>query len=353
MVSAARSSVWVRMAVSTLVAAGVLWWTITGMQAQLSEAHPGVRLREAMAQAIRGVPWSAVLVYSLGFLALHLVRVVRWLAQLRPLGLTDERFGWSASLVGLAATAFLPLRLGELVRPAWLARGGEVSVAAALGTTVLERVVDGLLVTLVFFGAVVMAPGAVPLFIETAGYVSLAVFAGVGGAIVLAARRPSTLSWVLRTLGRVSPSIAARLSTLMTEFLSGASELKGAGAWPRYIAWTFVYWGLNGVTTWYWLRAFGFELPWYAGFGIVATLVVGIMLPSGPGFLGNFQVFLMAGVAMWLRAPLEADAAAAAFACALTMNGLQLFVQGGAALVGAGGRIVDSRKKNRSSRDPS
>lgn len=341
------------MAISILVAVGVLWWTVAGMQAQLSEAHPGLRVGEAMAQAIRAVPWSAVLVYSLGFLALHLVRVVRWLAQLRPLGLTDERFGWSASLVGLAATAFLPLRLGELVRPAWMARGGEVSFAAALGSTVLERVVDGLLVTLVLFAAVVMAPGAVPLFIETAGYLSLAVFTGVGGAIVLAAQCPSVLAWGLGLLGRVAPRLAARLSTLMAEFLKGASELTGAGAWPRYVLMTLVYWGLNGLTTWYWLRAFGFELPWYAGLGIVATLVVGIMLPSGPGFLGNFQVFLMAGVAMWMTAPLEADAAAAAFACALTMNGLQLLVQGLAALVGAGGRIVDSRNEDRSPRDPS
>ena len=56
------------------------------------------------------------------------------------------------SSVGFMAILALPARLGEFVRPGLLRKRG-ISASAALGTVAVERIVDGLLVSLFVFVA--------------------------------------------------------------------------------------------------------------------------------------------------------------------------------------------------------
>ncbi len=65
------------------------------------------------------------------------------------------------------------------------------------------------------------------------------------------------------------------------------------------MAWTLIYWAINGLGLYWMMRAFGWDVPIAAGFLVVSIIVVGIMIPAGPGFLGTFHAALLAGLSIF------------------------------------------------------
>ena len=98
----------------------------------------------------RFLPYVAGFYLLLAFV--HLCRSWRWHYLLAPLGVRIS-FGrlLAVSSVGFMAILVLPARLGEFVRPALLRRKGEISASAALGTVAVERIIDGLVVSVLVF----------------------------------------------------------------------------------------------------------------------------------------------------------------------------------------------------------
>src|SRR5439155_1137747 len=86
------------------------------------------------------------------------VRAQRWRVLLRPLGDVPLFPALSATAIGFGASAVLPFRIGELVRPALLGRQVGVGMSAALSSVVLERLFDMLLVVACFVVVALVYP---------------------------------------------------------------------------------------------------------------------------------------------------------------------------------------------------
>ena len=90
--------------------------------------------------------WLALSV-SMTFLNLA-IRSLRWQYLLEPLGRTTFANSFRATTVGFAASAVLPARAGEVIRPYFLARlsrhgaGEPMSATGAFATIILERLLD-------------------------------------------------------------------------------------------------------------------------------------------------------------------------------------------------------------------
>src|SRR5688572_22254406 len=133
-----------------------------------------------MAAARADLIWLTIGLTVLTFV----VRAERWKYLLEPLGPTRFRTVFRTTVIGFAASAVLPARAGEVIRPYLLARQEGLSATAAFATIVVERVLDlvaVLLLLLLFliwfdpgvesrdsvlfsairFGGLVMAPVAV------------------------------------------------------------------------------------------------------------------------------------------------------------------------------------------------
>ncbi len=85
--------------------------------------------------------WWILLLVPVNVLS-HWIRAVRWRYLLKPVktGLSDRNL-FSGVMIGYAVNNVLP-RVGELVRPYVLGRLEPVSKSAALGTVVIERILD-------------------------------------------------------------------------------------------------------------------------------------------------------------------------------------------------------------------
>ncbi len=71
-----------------------------------------------------------------------LVRAERWQYLLDPLGPTRFWVVFRATVIGFGASAVLPARAGEVIRPYLLARREGLSATAAFATIVVERILD-------------------------------------------------------------------------------------------------------------------------------------------------------------------------------------------------------------------
>jgi hypothetical protein len=295
---------------------------------------------------LRSVDVGMVGLYLGLFAFAHSIRIVRWGVLVRALGPIRWRDIVSAGSVGYMCIIVFPLRLGELVRP-YLVRGkGGVTASGALATVVVERVIDGLLFVGLFFVFLAMLPPSdnpAVAAVRASAYLAGAVFVSALVVLVAAYYRRQTTVAIVRNLGeKVHVGLTAKVVTLLTAFLDGLKVLPDRRRLVAFFAMTVVYWALLGVGMK--LMAVATHIPdltYTGGFALLAVLVVGIMIPAGPGFTGTFELALKGGFALLVLAP-ESQANIALYTVMLHVTQLLVQVVFGAAFLLTG--QVDMRE---------
>ena len=240
----------------------------------------------------------------------HLFRTWRWKYLLRPIGV-ELPFGrlMSVSTVGFMAILALPARLGEFVRPYLIRDKGKVSMSSALGTVAVERIVDGLLISLLVFVTCSMrarqaAPA--PGWMMPTAYTSLGVFSAAMLFLVFMLKAPDwTVRWTLRLtlLEKLSPRFAAKVGVKMHDLIRGFRALSSARDLAIFVAMSVIYWGANGLTVWVLARGFDLGpdgLSVIGGFTVMGLVAVGITLPNSPGLVGQYTWFTSLGLSLYL-----------------------------------------------------
>lgn len=272
----------------------------------------------------------------IGLLVLvHLCRSLRWNNLLAPLGVRVPTGPLLAiQSVGFMAILALPARLGEFVRPGLLRQRG-LSASAALGMVAVERIVDGLLVSLFVFGAFFALRGPhAPSWMMPTAYAALGVFGAAMVFLIAAMRRPATTVRIclnISLLPRIWPRAARVIEEKLIEMIRGLDVLKDQQNLGVFVLWSVVYWLANGFGLWVLARGFAAaglpELSLVGAFATMGLVAVGITLPNSPGLVGQFQWFTLLGLSLYLG-PGAADKGsslyAAAYAFASTNYVLQL-----------------------------
>jgi uncharacterized membrane protein YbhN (UPF0104 family) len=248
--------------------------------------------------------------YLLGLLLYFLLRAGRWHFLVAPLA-REQPLRWTTSLAvsmaGIMWIMVLPLRLGELARPYFLARKSEISVTQALGAVALERVVDGLFVCGLFFVVMPLLPevsGEQAEAVEWLHQVGrLAAFGLLGVLVVLLgmAMAPGTVGRLVEaTLGRLIPPLATKLGNLARGIAEGLAALPSPLPLLWFLLATCAYWGVNAAGTWLLARGCGLALGFPEALAIVAVLGLSMLVPGGPGQFGVFQYGLALGLSMFV-----------------------------------------------------
>jgi glycosyltransferase 2 family protein len=265
-------------------------------------------------RALEGAAWWCVPAYLGMWSVVHLIRAVRWHFLLSPIATIPLRQLIAVSFLGFAAIVLLPMRAGEIVRPAMVRKKGQLSGWSVMGTVGAERIIDGLLLSAMLLVGLTLGEPLNPLpdkighlnisprVVPTAGYSALALF---GAAFVTMAvfyfARSSARAVVVVLVSVVSRRFATWLADRIEKVTLGLNFLPRPGLTLAFVGITAVYWFLNAAATQ--LLAVGVGLPglnFAQACVVTGVLALGIMVPNAPGFFGAFQFSIYAALSMFL-----------------------------------------------------
>jgi uncharacterized protein (TIRG00374 family) len=247
--------------------------------------------------------WSAVASARKDFLGLSVVataltfviRAERWQYLLSPLGPTRFRTVFRTTVIGFAASAVLPARAGEVIRPYLLARQEGLKATAAFATILVERILDLaavlllLLAFLIWFDPGVEARDSV-LFsaIRFGGLVMAPVAAGALLLMFFMAGHPERLhAWLLRAEAVLPAKAASAIAKLAQTFAEGFAVVRRPERLVAALAWSVVLWISIATAIWAVAVAFAIAMPFTGGWLMLAPLVVGVAVAPPPG-VGGF-----------------------------------------------------------------
>jgi hypothetical protein len=255
--------------------------------------------------AFAHVTWWAMPAYVVVLACVLMLRAYRWTHLLRPIADVPARRVIGVGLVGMAAILYAPLRMGELVRPWMLAERTPITFAQAAGTVAAERIIDGMLLSLVLLAGLLLSTPLSPLpphvvLVRLSAWAALGVFTSAFVAMgAFYALRDLARKVTLAIIGVVSKRVAAAVTTQVERLADGLRFLPSAGHTLPYLRDTVVYWLSNAFAMWLLLRGCGVEATIPEACVTMGVLGVGILLPAGPGFFGAFQASVYAALAMF------------------------------------------------------
>ena len=246
----------------------------------------GPELRDAFADAQPGWLIGGFAVY-LGALWL---RGLRWRLVLReatPLSTNDAT---ALVVIGYAANNVLPVRVGELVRAQLLHDRHGADRVGALGTIVVERILDGLVLALFLAGTIALAGGNGTLR-ALAAAMGVAFVILTLGLVLLGPWLASEPGRALRLL-RPAPQRLRRLAEPRVErFAGGLTTVRGTRAWSAILAVTAASWAVEAAMYWFVGIGLGLDLDPLLYLGVCGAANLAIAVPSTSGGIGPFEFF--------------------------------------------------------------
>jgi uncharacterized protein (TIRG00374 family) len=278
--------------------------------------------------------------------ATFLVRAIRWKYLLGALGPTRFRVVFRTTVIGFGASAVLPARAGEVIRPYLLAKSEGLNPAATFATILLERILDLVAVLLLLAGFLIFFdPGleardsAVFSAIRFGGLVMAPVAVAALALMFFMAGHPDRLhQWLLKA----EAVLPARLAAVIAKFASSLAEgFAAVREFPRLVAavgWSLVVWVMIAAGIWATSLAFGVQMSFTGSWLMLAPLVVGVAVPT-PGGVGGFHEAYRIGATSFFGADNNTAVAAALVLHAssvvpCTVAGLIFMVQDGLKLSG-------------------
>jgi uncharacterized protein (TIRG00374 family) len=240
----------------------------------------------------------------------YLFRAIRWQYLLAPIGRVSLRNAFTTTVIGFAATALLPARAGEVLRPWLLARKEGLSATSAFATIILERVLDTVMVLLLFGLFLLLTDPEISRGDELAfarlklgGAIAAAISVLVLVMMFVLAGHPATMATIERVLQRVLPErIAGVVTRLAHTFAEGLAIVRQPARHAMSMVLSIPLWLSIAAGIWTVSHAFHIELPFTGSFMIMALLVVGVAVPT-PGAVGGFHYFYRLGVTAFYGAP--------------------------------------------------
>jgi glycosyltransferase 2 family protein len=205
------------------------------------------------------------------------------------------------------------------MRPYMIRDKGRITMSAATGTIIAERIVDGLFVSLILAAALLWVPTQQPLpltviglpslsvaTVRASGFVILYIFLTAFAVIaVFYFARTWARSATLKVFGLVSKTLAEKLAGTAENLANGLAFLgSGRDALPFLIE-TTLYWLINAGGMWIlaWAcgvaHADGTPIHFAEACAMMGMLGATILIPGPPGLLGVFHAGIFCGMTFY------------------------------------------------------
>jgi uncharacterized protein (TIRG00374 family) len=233
------------------------------------------------------------------------LRSYRWGIILQPMAKIDQLSLFSVTSVGFLAIAALPARIGELARPYLISQKSSIKMSSALGTIIVERVLDSF--TILTIAVIVLFFTDLPSWMIKSSIIffiiALVMFCFM---LFMVLNRESALKFINRILNKLPGKLAHKIDALIHHFIDGFQIVTNIRLFLYLIFLSALIWLTNALSIYILFLSFGFNLPVIASFVLMIILIVGIAIPTAPGFIGNWHFACVLGLSFFGLAKVEA-----------------------------------------------
>lgn len=245
-----------------------------------------------------------LIVVGLSILTL-VIRAWRWQYLMRPIKVVSIWPLFSAMSIGFMANMLLPAHAGEVVRAYLIGRNAQVNSVASFATIVVERLFD--MMTLLFIVMILLFvavfPGESASFthnLRLAGYgVAALCVASFLGLWLIHRRADQVVRFAQRTLAFLPEPWVGKIVELLLAFALGLQVMRNRWHLTMVISYSLLIWGMAAFGDLLLLHAFDLQLPAFAPLLFLVVQVLGVTVPSGPGFIGTYHAAVIGGFALF------------------------------------------------------
>ena len=261
-------------------------------------AFRGIDFAE-LGSALGRTNYGLVLVAVGTIIATSMAKTARWQLLFYPRHRQRRYCKLLAILfIGQMVNIVIPARLGELARAYLVGEIEGESKALALGTIVVEKAVDLLMVIILFAGLVLTM--AVPRWVQEPGVGLVIITVVLLGALVLAALYRERLLAAFGRLMGILPELArARLLSQLEAALGSLEVLRRWDVSLGLVGWSIFTWLLAASTNYVVFLALGLRLSFLAAIFLLVVLQVGVAVPSSPGKIGVFHYLCLLALSVF------------------------------------------------------
>jgi len=217
---------------------------------------------------------------------------------------------FSANAVGFTVNFIFPGRLGELVRPLYLAQKEEIKKGFTVGTIVVERIFD-ILTNCLLLGFFLISRPIFPSFYhaDEQAYSELGSW-GIAGLVlavsllvlifVLYSFQEKALSVFTFILKPAPKKISTKVINILREFIEGLRFFRSIGNVFVYLLLSVFVW--FGIIFFYWVffMAYDVSLPYFSLIPFIFLTGAGASIPT-PGMVGGYHYFSRLGMTRFLN----------------------------------------------------
>lgn len=224
----------------------------------------------------------------------HIIRALRWRMMILPLGYSPSRLNCFLAILVMYLANYAFPRLGEVTRCGVLTRYEKVPFAPQIGTVVTERVIDLILLILLFIIVIAAQFGLITGFIESSklklGFESSWINSGIFWIILATAAISSILVLYLIRASK----IAKKFRELLKKFMEGLLSVRKVKNPGLFILYSF------GIYAGYFMMTYSVfmgyaparELGAMGAFLVLAMGSVGMVIPVQGG-IGTYHFFVV------------------------------------------------------------
>jgi len=211
----------------------------------------------------------------------------------------------AGNVVGFTVTFIFPGRLGEIVKPLYVARREHIRKGFAVGTVVVERIFDMFTMCSLLGIFILARPLYAGLFaLEADSYRTLRFwgFVGVGTAsglllvvLLLYLFKGRAVRVVGALLKPLPERLRARVLDLVREFIDGLKIFHSMGNLAAYTGLSFVVWLAIIFFYWVFFLAYHVRISYFLLVPYIFLTMIGASIPT-PGMVGGFDYFSRLGL---------------------------------------------------------
>lgn len=234
----------------------------------------------------------------------QLVRAWRWKFLMEPIKVVPVVHLLPATVIGAMVDMVLPARGGDVVR-AWIVGSKEqVSKVATLTTVVIEKIWDMVIIVLVAIPTLLLITPPSAMSTQLSSLRAVVVILGLICVVVMMAGfmlasdssrwKPHIGKFLLMLPRRWRDVVKRRFE----DFSAGMQSFSSARRNFCVLSLSVLLWLVFASSNYLILTAFNVDVPVYAAVILLVFQVLGVTLPSSPGFIGTYHAAVVAGFAL-------------------------------------------------------